>query len=190
MPQNHAKMFLCWHQRKTKISKVYNKVSIVKTNSGVIVGAKDFRNEYDGHTIGQALQQVGTLTGKLPRQAVVDRGYRGCTTVATTTILIPDKPNKQHRQYQQQKLHKAHRKRAGIEPVIGYLKSDHRLGRNFYKGIFGDNINVMLAAAAFNFKRMMNKWKEGWDYFLHNMPHLIYSTYHRQNLETLVLRVD
>lgn len=26
-------------------------------------------------------------------------------------------------------------------------KSDHRLGRNFYKGLFGDSINVMLAAA-------------------------------------------
>jgi IS5 family transposase len=36
---------------------------------------------------------------------------------------------------------------------------DHRLSRNFYKGIFGDNINMMPAAAAFNFKRMMNKWK-------------------------------
>ena len=32
-------------------------------------------------------------------------------------------------------------------------KSDHRLGRNFYKGLFGDSINVMLAAAAYNLKR-------------------------------------
>ena len=47
------------------------------------------------------------------------------------------------------------RKRAGIEPVIGHCKSDHRLSRNFYKGLFGDSINVMLAAAAFNFKRAM-----------------------------------
>ena len=29
------------------------------------------------------------------------------------------------------------------------------MGRNFYKGVFGDNINVMLAAAAYNFKRAM-----------------------------------
>jgi len=39
------------------------------------------------------------------------------------------------------------------------------LNRNFYKGIFGDNINVMLAAAAMNFKRMMNKWKLNPDFF-------------------------
>ena len=47
------------------------------------------------------------------------------------------------------------RKRAGIEAVIGHCKSDHRLGRNYYKGLFGDSINVMLAATAFNFKRAM-----------------------------------
>ena len=40
-----------------------------------------------------------------------------------------------------------------------YLKSDHRLGRNFLKGVAGDAVNVLLAAAAFNFKRMMNKWR-------------------------------
>jgi IS5 family transposase len=51
--------------------------------------------------------------------------------------------------YQKRKLSKAHKKRAGIEPVIGHLKNDHRLNRNFYKGIVGDNINIMLAAAAF-----------------------------------------
>ena len=45
--------------------------------------------------------------------------------------------------------------RAGIESVIGHCKSDHRLGRNFYKGLFGDSINVMLAAAAYNLKRAM-----------------------------------
>ncbi|MBP9029242.1 MAG: hypothetical protein KBG14_05805 [Bacteroidales bacterium] len=47
-----------------------------------------------------------------------------------------------------------------MEPIIGHLKADHRLSRNFYKGIVGDNINIMLAAAAFNFKRVMNRWKK------------------------------
>ncbi|KGN82020.1 transposase [Porphyromonadaceae bacterium COT-184 OH4590] len=35
------------------------------------------------------------------------------------------------------------------------MKSDHRLGRNFYKGLIGDAINILLAAAAYNFKRAM-----------------------------------
>ena len=50
---------------------------------------------------------------------------------------------------------KADCKRAGIEPTIGNLKADHRLSRNFYKGVKGDAINVLLTAAAYNFKRAM-----------------------------------
>ncbi len=75
--------------------------------------------------------------------------------------------------YQQNKLKKNFRRRAALEPVISHLKTDHRLGRTFYQGIFGDNINVMLAAAAFNFKGMMNKWKAFFFIFL-TKPHLGY----------------
>ena len=46
-------------------------------------------------------------------------------------------------------------KRAGIEPTIGHLKSDYRLGHNFYKGVTGDTVNVLLASAVYNFKRAM-----------------------------------
>ena len=70
-----------------------------------------------------------------------------------TQIMIPDTPKKTDSRYAKDKKHKLFRKRAGIEPVIGHYKADHRLGRNFYKGLFGDSINVMLAAVAFNFKR-------------------------------------
>jgi len=138
-----------------------NKVSIVHTqNTGVIVGAKSFRNEYDGHTLGPALEQVEKMTGKAPQSATVDRGYRGQTSIGGTRIQIP-KPfdDKKLSRYRQQKLRGSFRRRAAIEPIIGHLKADNRLSRNFYKGIFGDEINVMLSAAAFNFKRMMNIWK-------------------------------
>ncbi|MBD0278530.1 MAG: hypothetical protein ICV81_11300 [Flavisolibacter sp.] len=75
--------------------------------------------------------------------------------------------------YQQNKPKKNFCRRAALEPVISHLKTDHRLGRTFYQGIFGDNINVMLAAAAFNFKGMMNKWKAFFFIFL-TKPHLGY----------------
>ena len=48
-------------------------------------------------------------------------------------------------------------KRAGIEPVIGHLKSDHRMMRNYLKGSLGDAINTMMAAAAYNMRHWMNK---------------------------------
>lgn len=148
-----------------------NKVSIAYTqNTGVIVGALSFRNEYDGHTLSQVIEQTTRLTGQAPHTATADRGYRGTTQIETTTIQTP-KPfsDKKLSKYQQTKQRKAFCRRAAIEPVIGHLKTDHRLSRNFYKGIFGDNINVLLSAAAFNFKRMMNKWKKAFLRLLQNL---------------------
>ena len=142
-----------------------NKASFVKTSRGVIVGAMGLRNEYDGHTLEVVLKQVGELVGKSPKVAAVDRGYRGKTLIGETQILLPKPPKKNISRHQANKLRKLHRKRASIEPIIGHIKQDHRLNRNFYKGIIGDNINIMLAAAAFNFKRMMNKWKSSFDAF-------------------------
>ena len=55
---------------------------------------------------------------------------------------------------------KRHSRRAAIEPVIGHLKSDYRMNRNFLKGVIGDEMNVLLSAAAMNFKRVMNLWKQ------------------------------
>ena len=138
----------------------------MKTDSGVIVGAMGFRDEYDGHTLAPALEQVKRLTGKSPRKAKVDRGYRGMRLVGETGILIPSTPKKSDGYYKRKKLSNAHEKRAAIEPVIGHLKSGHRLNRNFYKGVAGDNVNTMLAAAALNFKRMMNKWKSSFWLYL------------------------
>ena len=69
-------------------------------------------------------------------------------------ILIPDVPQKSDSSYQKLKKHKLFCKRAGIEPTIGHIKSDYRLGRNFYKGVVGDSISI-LSAAAYNLKRAM-----------------------------------
>jgi hypothetical protein len=40
-------------------------------------------------------------------------------------------------------------RRAAIEPVIGHLKQDHRMGRNYLTGRDGDRINAVLAAAGY-----------------------------------------
>lgn len=132
-----------------------NKVSIIRSATGVILGASSFRNEYDGHTIEKSLEQVHRLTGKSIRRLAGDRGYRGRKEINGTQMLIPDAPKAKDTYYQRKKKHKLFCKRAGIEPTIGHLKSDYRLGRNFYKGLLGDVINLMLAAAAYNFKRAM-----------------------------------
>ena len=52
-----------------------NKASFAKTDSGVIVAALGFRDEYDGHTLKPTLEQIERLTSKTPKRAKVDRGY-------------------------------------------------------------------------------------------------------------------
>ena len=132
-----------------------NKVSVIRSVTGIILGAMSFRNEYDGHTIESALEQVERLTGRKINVLAGDRGYRGRKEINGTKIILPDVPKKSDSRYQKLKKQKLFCKRAGIEPTIGHLKSDYRLGRNFYKGVVGDTVNVLLAAAAYNFKRAM-----------------------------------
>lgn len=139
-----------------------SKVSIAVTQkSGVIIGALNIPgNDYDGHTLDAALQQQQRLTCHKLKEAFVDRGYRGRKEVLGTLIHTPKTFSSKLTDYHKNKLKEGFTKRAAIEPKIGHLKADHRLSRNFYKGIKGYNINVMLAAAAMNFKRMMNIWKD------------------------------
>jgi IS5 family transposase len=139
-----------------------SKVSIALTQTtGVIIGARHIEgNQYDGHTLEAVLEQQQRLSGHVLSEVFVDRGYRGVTKVGQTMIHSPKAFNKKITRYKQKKLRKGFSRRAAIEPVIGHLKANYRLSRNFYKGIKGDIINVMLAAAAMNFKRMINIWKK------------------------------
>ena len=50
------------------------------------------------------------------------------------------------------------RRRAAIEPIIGHVKSDHRMAVNHLKGFIGDQMNLLLAASAFNMKKWMNNF--------------------------------
>lgn len=136
-----------------------SKASIAITKrSGIIVGAYNLaKNAYDGHTLPKALDQCEQLREDRPKVAIVDRGYKGRSRIGETEILMPKPPGKSSTEYEKKKARARFRRRAAIEPVIGHLKTDNRLSRNFLKGIFGDEINVMLAAAAFNLRKWMRK---------------------------------
>ncbi len=145
---------------KGKDHKAYeygNKVSIASTaRSNVIVGVVSHeKNMHDGHTLPEVLDQVKQVRGKRVSIAVCDRGYTGKKMVQGTTIVRPAKPLKNDNRYQRDKKRKRCRRRAAIEPIIGHLKSDFRLSRNYLKGIAGDAINLLLAAAAWNLKKWM-----------------------------------
>ena len=143
-----------------------SKVSILLTQkTGVIVGALNFNDTlHDSKTLPDALQQYERLTGKQAKDIFLDRGYRGPKTINQTNLHTP-KPNPNITKSKRRK----HKRRAAIEPTIGHLKYDYRMIRNYLKGAVGDEMNVMLSAAAMNFKRVMNLWKQGLCFFIENL---------------------
>lgn len=148
---------------KGKDAKQYefgNKSSIVLNTQGIIVGAMAFKeNLYDGDTLLPQLEQVQALTGQLPQTGITDRGYRGRKNVLGVDILIPKPLGARASQYQKTKMRKRFRGRAGIEPIIGHLKQDHRMCRNFLSGTLGDELNTILSATAFNIRKFLNRLK-------------------------------
>lgn len=130
-----------------------SKVSFaIEQGTNIIVGALNFTQSlHDSKTIPEVLEQVERLTGQQANEAYVDRGYKGILQYKETKILVP-KPDKKITIQQRKK----HSKRAAIEPIIGHLKNDYRLCRNYLKGIVGDHMNVILAAIGMNFKRVIN----------------------------------
>jgi IS5 family transposase len=156
---------------KGKEHKAYefgSKVSLLWTKrSGIIVGAISLReNEYDGHTVEAALKQYEGMHADCKSseqedweltEIIADRGYRGPRQYGNTLITIPRPLEKGRSPYEVRKIRDKFRRRAGIEPVIGHLKSDYGLDRNFLKGLVGDQLNVMLSAAAFNLRKWLRK---------------------------------
>lgn len=133
---------------------------VVGKKSGIVLGAIAFENNpFDGHTIDEHLSQTEQLTGKRPKVAIVDRGYRGKKKVGDTEIISPKPLGKKATAYQKRKARQRFRARAGIEPIIGHIKHDHRMLRNYLRGLTGDKINTILAATAFNFKKKLSRIK-------------------------------
>ena len=128
---------------------------LIDQHTGIIMGAINFTETlHDSKTIPEVLEQYERLNGKEAKEVFVDRGYKGIKQYKSSIIHAPI-PNK----YITKEQRKKHSKRAAIEPIIGHLKQDYRLCRNYLKGILGDNMNIILAAAAMNFKRRINLWR-------------------------------
>jgi IS5 family transposase len=113
-------------------------------------------NPFDGHTLAAQIAQTERLTGVPIVRAYVDRGYRGHDSDKQRIFLSGQKRGVTP-VWGMPQTRRGIRRRAGIEPVIGHLKSDGHLGRNFLAGATGDVINVILAAAGHNL-RLLRAW--------------------------------
>ena len=139
------------------------KASIATTkNSNIIVGVSAHKtNVHDSKTLDIVLgNAVSNIGDKTITEAICDRGYRGTKEVIindkTISISIPDIRLKRDTQEQINIKREKFKRRAAIEPIIGHMKSDHRMVRNYLKGFKGDEINLLLTATAFNLKKWMN----------------------------------
>jgi transposase, IS5 family len=132
----------------------------VSSRGGWFVGAKSFTgNPYDGQALAEQMKQVKNLIGDKVSEVHVDMGYR-CHDYHGAAMVHIDK---RRRGRTPRALWRWMKRRAAVEPSIGHLKNEHRLERNRLKGVAGNAINAVLAAAAMNFHKLLGAF---WRIFL------------------------
>ena len=144
---------------KGKAAKKYefgSKVSITSTHkSNFVVGAQTYGGcPNDVTTLKSALTQVSEITGIFPKDAYCDKGYRGKAKhkEIPCAIHIPGM-----KEAVTVSLKKNLKRRNAIEPIIGHLKRDYGMDRNYLKGRIGDEINALMASCAYNLKKILNR---------------------------------
>lgn len=153
---------------KGKVHKRYEfgvKASIATTSKGGWhVGAMSLPgNPYDGHTLGECLEQIKYLNPVSMEHIFTDQGYRGHGYEAEEgdPLIHVDK---KRRGRTPRRLWKWMKRRAAVEPGIGHLKQEHRLNRNRLRGEQGDMHNVILSASGMNFHKLLKHLRMTWLY--------------------------
>jgi IS5 family transposase len=94
------------------------------------------------------------LTGIETRRIHVDKGYRGHNHGQKFRVWISRRVRRVTATIRREMRH-----RAAVVPVIGHIKTAHRMRRNYLKGRDGDRINFVLTAAGYNFGLFL-RWLE------------------------------
>ena len=108
-------------------------------------------NPYDGQTLGEVIEETQELTGREIERAYVDKGYRGHNAPKPLRVFISGQKRGVFGAIKREL-----RRRSAIEPVIGHMKSDGHLGRNYLKGRHGDQANAVLSAVGHNLRLVLN----------------------------------
>jgi IS5 family transposase len=148
---------------------------------------------YDGHTLAAQMRQVERMIGNSVDAVHVDMGYRGHDYEGAATVHV----DKRQMGRTPHALWRWMKCRASVEPSIGHLKNEHRLERNRLKGVAGNAVDTVLAAAAMNLQKLLGA---SWRIFLGRLmricsrililqgpePHILNSRMHENDL----LRID
>src|SRR6266498_2861284 len=111
-------------------------------------------NPYDGHTLATVIPDMEALIGNTIARILADRGYRGHNAPPDHKLRVFISGQKRG---VTPKIKRELRRRSAVEPVIGHLKAEHRMGRNYLWFRRGDAANAVLAAAGYNFRRLI-RW--------------------------------
>ena len=111
-------------------------------------------NPYDGHTLATVIPDMEALVGNTIKRIFADKGYRGHNAPPDYKFRVFIAGQKRR---MTPNIKREMRRRSAVEPVIGHLKSEHRMGRNYLWHRQGDAINAVLAAAGYNF-RLLLRW--------------------------------
>ena len=141
------------------------KVSIVTTvapsrGGQFVLAAKALPGSpYDGHTLSAVIPHVEGIVGNEIKRIIADKGYRGHGLPAPYDMRVFVS---QQKRGVTPAIKRELKRRSAVEPVIGHLKSDHRMDRNFLIGTEGDAANAVLAAVGYNFARLLGWFRELW----------------------------
>ena len=94
------------------------------------------------------------LVGNTIARILADKGYRGHNAPPDHKFRIFISGQKRA---VTPKIKRELRRRAAVEPVIGHLKAEHRMRRNYLFYRSGDANNAILAAVGYNF-RLLIRW--------------------------------
>ena len=109
-------------------------------------------NPYDGHTLKTVLPRIEAVTGTALSRILADAGYKGHNAPEEHTFKVYTQDQKRG---VTEAIRRKFKRRGAVEPVIGHCKEDHRMGRNFLAHRDGDASNALLAAAGYNFRRLL-----------------------------------
>jgi transposase, IS5 family len=110
-------------------------------------------NPYDGHTLASVIPAIEHITGATLARILADAGYRGHNAPSSHKMRVYTSGQKRG---VTPAIKKVMRRRAAVEPVIGHMKQDHRMSRNYLAHAAGDASNAVLAAAGYNFRRILS----------------------------------
>ena len=114
-------------------------------------------NPYDGHTLAGVIPAIEQLVGNTIERLHADAGYRGHNAPSEYKFKVYTSRQKRR---VTPAIKREMKRRAAVEPVIGHLKQEHRLDRNYLAGRHGDANNAVLAAVGYNFRRLITWLKE------------------------------